>query len=120
MGTCEAMTFERIAQGRDASPVSSTIAAEVSSQLVSIPRIRIKSVLKLYHGGHGGHLAPQQGHGPETSPKDNSALVDGSVSSVVELSGCVVELSGRDRHIAERARERLAVRRPKNPSLGDD
>jgi hypothetical protein len=35
------MMFERIAHGFCASPVSSTTAAEVSSQDVSIPRIRI-------------------------------------------------------------------------------
>src|SRR5262245_50374455 len=41
MATCEATTFERIAQGFAASPVSSTTAADVSSQDVSIPRINM-------------------------------------------------------------------------------
>src|SRR3712207_7306558 len=41
IAACDAITFERIAQGRDASPVSSTTAADVSSQEVSIPSTRI-------------------------------------------------------------------------------
>ena len=41
IGTCEATTFERIAHGRAASPVSSTTAADVSSHEVSMPRISI-------------------------------------------------------------------------------
>src|SRR5262245_47041239 len=36
------MTFERTAHGRSGSPVSSTMAAEVSSQDVSIPRMSIR------------------------------------------------------------------------------
>src|SRR5262245_57869743 len=43
IGTCDAMTLERIAHGFAASPVSSTTAADVSSQEVSIPRMRISN-----------------------------------------------------------------------------
>src|SRR4030095_1789783 len=39
IGTCEAITFDRMAHGFAASPVSSTTAAEVSSHEVSMPRI---------------------------------------------------------------------------------
>ena len=39
ISTCDATTFERIAHGRAASPVSSTTAAAVSSQEVSMPRM---------------------------------------------------------------------------------
>jgi hypothetical protein len=38
MSTCEAMTLERMRQGRAASPVVWTTAAAVSSHDVSIPR----------------------------------------------------------------------------------
>ena len=38
MSACEAMTFDRIRHGRDASPVADTTAAAVSSQEVSMPR----------------------------------------------------------------------------------
>src|SRR5215813_5184468 len=39
MATCEAITFDLAAHGFAASPVSSTTAADVSSQEVSMPRI---------------------------------------------------------------------------------
>src|SRR6185295_4152699 len=50
------MTFERMAHGFAASPVSSTTAAEVSSHEVSIPRIRIdRFVTPVRHEVHEEH-----------------------------------------------------------------
>src|SRR5688500_12741815 len=52
ISTCEATTLERRRHGRSASPVSSTSAAAVSSQEVSMPRTimdgRCKSALQRY------------------------------------------------------------------------
>src|SRR5262245_63804063 len=47
IGTCDAMMLERIAHGFAASPVSSTTAADVSSQDVSMPRIFKSSFQRL-------------------------------------------------------------------------
>src|SRR5262245_9646855 len=48
--TCEATTLERTRQGRSASPVSSTTAAAVSSQEVSIPRTIMEGLWAIGHG----------------------------------------------------------------------
>ncbi len=52
------MTFERIAQGRAASPVSSTTAAEVSSHDVSMPRID-HSKMRFSDSMYGGRQMPR-------------------------------------------------------------
>ena len=94
IATCEATTFERIAQGFAASPVSSTTAADVSSQEVSMPRMRIRRWI------------------PTKTRRRR-------LQCRFVLS-CVFVANARRRLLLERALQRLGVRRPEDASLGDD
>src|SRR5436190_24165213 len=90
MGIWDAITFERTAQGRSTSPVSSTTAADVSSQEVSIPRMSI------WFGGAKSLAGPK---GP-----------------ALHRVGRVLWT----RHRVERRAQRFRVGRAENPALGDD
>src|SRR5712692_8597749 len=93
MGICEAITLEQIAHGFAGSPVSSTTAADVSSQEVSIPSMRIQ---KICH--------------EDTKTRKTTIWLRGLVSSWLP----------RDGFGFERLLQRFDVRRPENAALGDD
>src|SRR5438552_1574172 len=91
------MTFERVAHGCAASPVSSTTAAEVSSQEVSIPRMRMITVLQ---DCKIAGLPRGKGEGSSTF-----------ISAILQFCNS---------SIFKGALQRLDIRRPVNPALGDD
>src|SRR6266446_5281408 len=141
MSAWDAITFERIAHGRTASPVSATTAAAVSSQDVSIPRMSICSSATR-------SLVPSRYLAKYSRRADDSSRVEKGLAMLSMLGrdrrdrkwkrhegerrshagrewdhqprSLRATRSGKRRGCFKSGLQRLRVRRAEDPALGDD